>query len=180
MLNLSFVNPTSPSSHTLTAYILWIQQTRTAESEVLHTILPNDHQLGCRILKQQNIMKTGCPSDWYTAFRDSYLSTICNTLCLNPCNCNCCHSPRSQLYPPSKFCKILHHSDNFVPHGHHSYARTGHNELTSAESYAGASMINPFLNIPYVRPWELVSDTIMLMSQVHQVCQDLQVRLVQF
>ena len=41
MLNLSCVNPNSPSSLTLTAYILRLQQTRTAESEVLHPILPN-------------------------------------------------------------------------------------------------------------------------------------------
>ena len=41
MLNLSFINQNSPSSVTLTAYTLWLQQTWTAESEVLHLILPN-------------------------------------------------------------------------------------------------------------------------------------------
>jgi len=66
----------------------------------------------------------GCPSDWYTAFGDSYLSTISNKLSLNPCNFNCCHSPWPQLYPPSKFCKIRQHTDNSVPCGHHSDART--------------------------------------------------------
>jgi len=78
--------------------------------------------LCCRILKQQNMMKIGCPSDQYAAFWDSFLSTSSNKLSLNPCHFNCCHSPRSQLYPPSKFCKILHHTDNSVPRGHHSYA----------------------------------------------------------
>jgi len=58
------------------------------------------------------------------AFGDLYLSTISNKLSLNPCHCNCCHSPRSQLYPPCKFCKILQHTDNSVPCGHHSDART--------------------------------------------------------
>ena len=69
-------------------------------------------------------MKIGCPSDWYTTFRDSYLSTISNKLSLNTCNFTCCYSPRSQLYPPSKVCKILQHSNNSVPHGDLSYARS--------------------------------------------------------
>jgi len=41
MLNLSFVTPNSLSSLTLPAYILWLQQTQTADSEGLHPILPN-------------------------------------------------------------------------------------------------------------------------------------------
>ena len=69
-------------------------------------------------------MEIGCPSDWYTTVGDSYLSTISNTLSLNPGNFNCCHSPRSQLYPPSKFCNILQHTDNSVPCSHLSYALT--------------------------------------------------------
>jgi len=69
-------------------------------------------------------MKIGCSSDLYTTFGDSYLSTISNKLSLNPCNFNCCHWPWSQLYPPSKFCKILQHTDNSVPCGHHSHAQT--------------------------------------------------------
>jgi hypothetical protein len=69
-------------------------------------------------------VKIGCPSDWYTTFGDSSLSTISNKLSLNPCNFNCCHSPWSQLYPPSKFCKILQQTNNSVPRGHHSDART--------------------------------------------------------
>jgi len=41
ILNLSIVNPLSPSSLILTAYLLWIQEAQPAESEVLHMILPN-------------------------------------------------------------------------------------------------------------------------------------------
>jgi len=41
MLTLAFVNPNPPSSLTLTAYILWFSRLQTAESEVLHTALPN-------------------------------------------------------------------------------------------------------------------------------------------
>jgi len=42
MLNLSSVNPDSPSSLTLNAYIIfWSQQTQTAASEVLLAIFPN-------------------------------------------------------------------------------------------------------------------------------------------
>jgi len=40
MSNPSLVNQNSPSSLALTAYILWLQQTRTAESDILHPILP--------------------------------------------------------------------------------------------------------------------------------------------
>jgi len=124
MLNLSFVNPNSPSSLWLTAYILWIQQTLTAESEVLHTTLPNRQLTLPLNPKQQNMMKIGCASDWYTAFRDSYVSTIRNKLSLNACNFKYCLSARSQLYPPSRSCKILQHTDNSVPCCHLSYAPT--------------------------------------------------------
>jgi len=65
-----------------------------------------------------------CPSDRYTAFGDSYLSTISINPSWNRCNFNCCHSPRSQLYPPSKFCNILQHTDDSGPCSHHSNART--------------------------------------------------------
>jgi hypothetical protein len=41
MLNLSVVNPNSPSSLILTTYILWLQQTQTAEREVFHPIMTN-------------------------------------------------------------------------------------------------------------------------------------------
>jgi len=83
-----------------------------------------DCLLCCRILKQWNMVKLGHPSDWYTSFGDSYLSTISNKLSLNPCKINCRHWPRPELYSRFKFCRVLHHSDNVVPHGHHSYART--------------------------------------------------------
>jgi hypothetical protein len=69
-------------------------------------------------------MKIECPSDSYTAFGNSYLSTISNKLRLNPCNFDCCHSPMSQLYPPSKFCKTLQHNDNSVLCSHHFDAPT--------------------------------------------------------
>jgi len=41
MLNSPFVSPNPPSSLTLTAYKLWFSRLGTAESEVLHTTLPN-------------------------------------------------------------------------------------------------------------------------------------------
>jgi len=125
--------------------------------------------LCCRILKPQNIVKIGCPSIWYTAFGHSYLSTICNKHSLNPCNFNCCHSWWSQLYPLSKSCKILQHTDNSVPRCHHSYART-----TGLMNYLwqchmqGRSWSTHF-TVSHVRSWEVVSDTTMLMSQVLQV-----------
>ena len=53
-----------------------------------------------------------------------FIFTINNKLSLNSCNSKCCHSARSQLYPLSKFCNILQHTDNSVPHPHCSYART--------------------------------------------------------
>ena len=83
-----------------------------------------DSYLCCRIQKPQNIIKIEFLSDWYTTFGDSYLSTNSNTLCFNPCNFNCCHSQRSQLYPPAKSCKILQHTDNSVPCRYLSYAGT--------------------------------------------------------
>jgi len=83
-----------------------IQQTQTAESDVLHTALPNQPLTLLQSSKTSEYLELGCPSDWSTAFKHSYLSTICNELSLNPCNFHCCHSPRSQLYPPSKSCKI--------------------------------------------------------------------------
>ena len=52
MLNLSFVNPNSLSSIALTAYILRLQQTRAAEREVPHPILPH------RLLTLQENSKT--------------------------------------------------------------------------------------------------------------------------
>ena len=101
-----------------------IQQTRTAESEVLHTTLPNRPLTLLQNHKTTEYHKMWCPSDWYTTFGDSYLSTICKKLSLNPYNFNCCPSPRSQFYPPSKSCKILQHTDISVPRGSHSYAQT--------------------------------------------------------
>jgi len=119
-------------------------------------------------------MEIGCPTDWYTALGDSYLSTIRDKLSLNPCNFNCCHSPRSQLYPPSKSCKILQHSNNSVPHSHHSYARTwGLMKYLLRRHIQGQSWSTHSL-VSHVRSWEVVSDTTMLMSRV------LQVHLVQF
>jgi len=126
-------------------------------------------------------MKMECPSDWYIAFGDSYSSTISNKLSLNPCNFKCCHSARFQLYSPSKFCKILQHTYDSVPHCQRSYARTRctMNYLWWSHMQGWIRM-NPFLSIPYVWPWEFVNDTTMLMSWVVQVCRDLQVHLVQF
>jgi len=124
MLNVACVIPNPLSWLTLTAYILWFSRLRPLKVKFCTRHCLIDHWQCCRILKQQNIMIIGCPSDWYTAFRDSYLSTISNSLSVNPFNFNCCHSPRSQLYPLSKFCKNLQHTDNSVPHGHHSYAQT--------------------------------------------------------
>jgi len=116
-----------------------------------------------------------------TAFRDSYLSNISNKLSLNPCNFKCCHPARSQLYPPSRFCMILQSTNNPVPHRHRSYARTRHTLYCLWRSHMqGRIMVNQFLSILYVRPWELVSDPILLMARVLQVCRDLQVHLVQF
>jgi len=101
-----------------------IQQTDTAEMEVLHTTLPHRPLTLLQNPKRTKYNEIGGPSDWHTAFGDSYLSTICYKLSLNACNFNCCPSPRSQLYPLSKSCKIYQHTDNSVPRGHHSYART--------------------------------------------------------
>jgi len=124
MFNLSFVTPYSPSSLTLTAYIWWFSRLGPLKVQFCKRHCLIECYLWCRILKRQNIVKVGCPSNRYTAFRDSYLSTISNKLNLNPCNFNCCHSPRSQLYPLSKICKILQHTDNSVPRGHLRHART--------------------------------------------------------
>jgi len=74
-----------------------IQQTRTAESEVLHPTLPNWPLTLLQNPKPTEYHEIGCPSNRYTAFRDSSLSTIYNKLSLNPCNCNCCHSCRSYV-----------------------------------------------------------------------------------
>jgi len=99
-----------------------ILQTGSAESEDLHTTLPNRLLTLLQNPKTTQYHEISCPSDWYTAFGDSSLSTIYHKLRLNPCFCNCCHLPRPQLYPPSKSCKIQH-TDNSVPRGHRSYAQ---------------------------------------------------------
>jgi len=101
-----------------------IHQTWTAESEVLHTILPSRLLNWLQNPNPNKHNQIGSPSNWYTAFKDSYLFTIWNKLSLNLCNFNCCPSPKSQLYPLSKSCKILQHTDNSGPNCHHSYART--------------------------------------------------------
>jgi len=100
-----------------------IQLTRTAESGVLHTTLPTWPLTLLQNPETSEYHEIGCPSDWYTALGDSSLSTICNKLSLNWCNFNYCPSPRSQLYPLSKSCKIYQHTDNSLPHRHHSYPR---------------------------------------------------------
>jgi hypothetical protein len=76
------------------------------------------------MIKQQNIIKIGCRSDWYTAFRDSHSFTISRKFSLNPCNFKWCHAARFQLYPPCMFVKILQNTDISVPHSNRSYART--------------------------------------------------------
>jgi len=74
-----------------------IQLTRNAVNEVLYTTSPNWSLTFLQIPNQQNIMRIGCPLDWYTAFSDSYLYTISNTLSLNLINFNSCNSPWFQL-----------------------------------------------------------------------------------
>jgi len=70
------------------------------------------------------MIKIGCPSILYTSYRDSYSPTNSITLISNPCNFKCCYTARSQLDPPSKFCKLLWHTKNSVPWHYHSYAQT--------------------------------------------------------
>jgi len=100
-----------------------IQQTLTVESEVLHPTLPNRPLTLLQNPTTTEYCEIGCPSNWYTAFWDSSLSNISNILSLNPWNSHCCHSPRSQLYPPSRSWKIPH-TDNSVPSGLRSSTRT--------------------------------------------------------
>jgi len=178
MLNLSFVNPNSPSYFTLTAYILWIQQTRTTESEVLHMILPN-----WPLTLQQNPKTTqyreNRVSIWLVYHIRRFIFIHYQQLSLNSWNFKCCHSAWSQLYPPSKFCKILQHTNNSVPHHHRSDARTrGTMNYLERSHMQGRIMINRVLSIQHVRPWELGSDTTLSMSRDLQVCRDLQVHLV--
>jgi hypothetical protein len=172
--NLAFVIRNPPWSLILTAYILWFSRIGLLKVKFSTWYCLIDRQLWCRILKPQNIMKLGCPSDWYTAFRDSYLSTISNKLSLNPCYFNCCHSPWSQLYALSKFCKNRQHTYNSVPHGHHSYAWTRGimNNLRWSDTH-GRSWSTHF-SVSHVRSWGLVTDRTVLMSWV------LQTRLVEF
>jgi len=68
-------------------------------------------------------MKIGFQFDRCTAFGDLYSSTISNKLSLNQCHFKGCHSARSQLYPRSKICKIIQHTDKSVARHHHSFAR---------------------------------------------------------
>jgi hypothetical protein len=149
--------------------LIVIKQTWTAESDVLHTILPNQPLSLQQNPKPTEYHETGCPSGLYTAFRDSSLSTIYNKLSFNQHKHNCCHSPRSQVFQDSTT-----HQQFYVKLSPLRCSNQRHIALHSVESYAGAIMINLFLSISHVWSWESDSDTIMLMSRV------LQVRLVQF
>jgi hypothetical protein len=143
-----------------------------------HCLIDQKHC--CRMLKQQNTIKIGCLSDWYTVIGDSYLSTFRNKLGLNPSNVNFCHSRRSHLDLPSKSCMILQYSNNSVPHGHLWYAQTRGIMHFLRRSYRQWRSWQPiFQDSTYGRPCKLDSDTIMLMSRVIQVCWDLQVHLIQ-
>ena len=101
-----------------------IQQTQTTESEVLHKILSNRPltllQNPNTTVYHQNRMSF----QLVYHIRRFILSTVSNTLSLNPCHFNYCHSRRFQLYSPAKPCMILQHTHNYVPCGHLSYART--------------------------------------------------------
>jgi len=148
MFNLFFVNPNSPSSLTSTAYIVWIQQTRTAEGEVLHMTLSN------RPLTLLHNPKTtkyheNSVSIWlvYCIQRFSFIHY--QQFSFNPCNFQCCHSAWFRLYPPSKFCEILQRTDNAIPRHHRSYARTrGTMNYLLRRHMQGRIMINPFGSIP--------------------------------
>jgi hypothetical protein len=102
-------------------------------------------------------MNIGCPSDWYTAFEDSYLSTICNNLTLNPCNFTCCHSPKSQLYSRSKSCKILQHTDNSVPCGHISDAWTCDVINSVRRSHMKGQTWSHYFSLSNVWWWEVIA-----------------------
>ena len=107
------VNPYSPSFLTLTAYVLWIQQTWTAESEVLHATLPN----GALTLLQNRITTEGHENKVFMPLVYRIWRFIFNhyqQLSFNPYNFRCWHSGSSQLYPPSKFRKILQYTGNSV------------------------------------------------------------------
>jgi len=151
MLNLFFVNPNSPFSLTLTAYILWLQQSWTAESEVFHTILPNRPQT---LLQNPNTTEyhQGKVSfqlvyriqrflyihyEQQTQFEPMYLQLL----------------PLTKV--PTRFSvQVLQDSST-----HRQLCATpsplicpnqGHNELPSVELYAGVIIINPFLSIPHM------------------------------
>jgi len=105
ILNLSFVDPNSSAyTHCNKYWQLSWDRTLTVKFFTRYCLI--NRPLLCRIPKYQNFLQIEYPSYWHAAFGESYLSTISNNLCLNPCNFNCWHSPRSQLYP-SKFCRFV-------------------------------------------------------------------------
>jgi hypothetical protein len=160
---------------------LWILQTESAESEVLQTTLPNRL---LTFLQNPNITKyrenTVSIRLVYCILRFRFIHYQQHTQ-FEP--------TKLQLLPLSKVptpfsVRVL---QDFSTHQQFCallspliYLNSRYNELPSVEWYAGAITINLFLSISYVWPWEFVSDIPKLMSQVLQVCQDIQVQLVKF
>jgi len=107
LLNLSFLTPNSPPSLILTAYILWFSGLGPLKVKFCTRHCLVERWLCCRILKQQKYHEKRVSFRLVYRIRRFIFIHYRNKLSLNPCNLNCCHSPWHQLYPPSKFCKIL-------------------------------------------------------------------------
>jgi len=118
-------NPKS-SIFSYTDYIhIVIQQSQTAESEALNTTLPNQP---LTLLQHpettQNHANRVSIRMVYCIRRFIFIHYLQQTL-FEPIQLQLLPpSPRSQLYPLSKSCKIHQHSSNPVPHSHHLYAWT--------------------------------------------------------
>jgi hypothetical protein len=123
-LNLAILYPNPGSSLAHTARIMLFSRLGLLEVNFCTRHCLIDCKLCSRILIQHTIMKIVCPSDWYTAFGDSSLSTIRDHLSLNPYHLNCSRSPRSQLYLPSQFLMNFQCTVKSVLYSHHLDTRT--------------------------------------------------------